>query len=127
MSAIRRIFKPKIKSPSLWSAPAIISAFLFICMIVIFSVESLGLANREKNLEFRRTSLQILAESKVEDKRTGESIINLDNEIKTQVKLDKEQRSEIIAQMLMDAVSDLEHKEYSEGVIHQGEFGYVDI
>lgn len=41
-----------------WSAPAIMSAFLFICMIVIFSIENIGLSNREKNVELRVTSLE---------------------------------------------------------------------
>jgi hypothetical protein len=36
-----------------WSAPTIMTVFIIICMIVIYSVECLGLANKEKNLEFR--------------------------------------------------------------------------
>jgi hypothetical protein len=39
-----------------WSAPAIMGAFIFICMIVIFSFESLGLTNKEKNLQYRITT-----------------------------------------------------------------------
>ena len=36
-----------------WSAPSIMFAFLFVSMLIIFSFESLGLTNRDKNLEIR--------------------------------------------------------------------------
>jgi hypothetical protein len=39
-----------------WSAPTIMTVFIITCMIIIFSFESLGLANKEKNLEFRYTT-----------------------------------------------------------------------
>ena len=39
-----------------WSAPTIMTVFIIVCMIVIYSMESLGLANKEKNLEFRYTT-----------------------------------------------------------------------
>lgn len=36
-----------------WSAPTIMSVFIIICMGCIFSLESLGLLNKEKNLNYR--------------------------------------------------------------------------
>ena len=36
-----------------WSAPTIMSVFIVICMGCIFSLESLGLLNKEKNLNYR--------------------------------------------------------------------------
>lgn len=50
-----RIFSKKINSVRRqnWSAPAIMSAFLLISMIIIFSFETLGLSNKDKNLEVR--------------------------------------------------------------------------
>ncbi len=39
-----------------WSAPTTMGVFIIICMIIVFSFESLGLANKEKNLEFRHTT-----------------------------------------------------------------------
>lgn len=36
-----------------WSAPAVMSVFILICMIVVFSFESLGILNKDKNLEYR--------------------------------------------------------------------------
>lgn len=48
----------KMKSTKSWSAPTFMTVFICICMIIIFSFESLGLTNKDKNLEFRKTSLQ---------------------------------------------------------------------
>ncbi len=39
-----------------WSAPTIMSAFIIVCMIIVYSFESLGLAQKEKNLDFRITT-----------------------------------------------------------------------
>ena len=39
-----------------WSAPTIMGIFIIICMIIIFSFESLGLSNKERNLDNRITS-----------------------------------------------------------------------
>lgn len=42
-----------------WSAPGVMSVFLIICLLVIFSFETLGLTNKEKNVELRVTNLEI--------------------------------------------------------------------
>ncbi len=42
-----------------WSAPAIFSVFITICMIIIYSFETLGLTNKERNLEQRYTTPEI--------------------------------------------------------------------
>jgi hypothetical protein len=39
-----------------WSAPTIMSVFIIICMVVIYSFETVGLLNKEKNLDFRHTT-----------------------------------------------------------------------
>ena len=39
-----------------WSAPTIMAAFILTCMIIIYSFESLGLTNKEKNLDYRISS-----------------------------------------------------------------------
>lgn len=41
-----------------WSAPTTMSVFIIICMIFIFSFESLGLMNKEKNLNMRYDLLE---------------------------------------------------------------------
>ncbi len=42
-----------------WSAPTIMSVFILISMIIVFSFEAIGLAKKEKNLEFRMTTPEI--------------------------------------------------------------------
>ena len=36
-----------------WSAPAIMSVFILICMFLVFSFETIGLFRRETNLDHR--------------------------------------------------------------------------
>jgi hypothetical protein len=39
-----------------WSAPTIMTTFLVICMLFIYSFECIGLLNKEKNLDWRITT-----------------------------------------------------------------------
>ena len=50
------ITKAKYIRKQNWSAPTIMSVFIIICMIIVFSFETMGLANKERNLEFRHTT-----------------------------------------------------------------------
>jgi len=36
-----------------WSAPAIMTVFILICMFVVFSFETIGILRRESNLDHR--------------------------------------------------------------------------
>jgi len=36
-----------------WSAHTIFGMFIFICMIIVFSFETIGLAQKEKNIDLR--------------------------------------------------------------------------
>jgi len=42
-----------------WSAPTVMTVFILISMIIVFSFEAIGLTNKEKNLEFRMTTPEI--------------------------------------------------------------------
>lgn len=39
-----------------WSAPTIMTVFIMFCMFIVFSFESIGILNKERNIEFRTTS-----------------------------------------------------------------------
>jgi hypothetical protein len=39
-----------------WSAPTIMAVFIFVCMIIVYSFEIIGLAKKEKNLIYRNTT-----------------------------------------------------------------------
>ena len=36
-----------------WSAPAVMGAFILICMLLVFGFETLGMLQKEKNLDYR--------------------------------------------------------------------------
>lgn len=42
-----------------WSAPAVMSVFIVSCMLVVFSLETVGLLKREKNLEVRHRTTPV--------------------------------------------------------------------
>ena len=50
-----------------WSAPAIMSTFIIICMIFIFSLETIGVLNKTKNLPYRLNTpdITLLKEDKI--------------------------------------------------------------
>lgn len=64
MSILNKFYDQRMKNINYWSAPAIMTAFLFISMIFIFSIESIGLSNKEKNVELRVTYLEGIENSK---------------------------------------------------------------
>ena len=80
-----------------WSAPTIMSVFIIICMMIIFSFETLGLANKEKNLDYRHTTpekskqlLNIGIKTVSEHiSETGSSNYEISNEIITNKLIDK--------------------------------------
>ncbi len=58
MSFLNKTINRKYKSINTYSSPAIMSALLLISMFIIFSIDVLGLSNREKNVELRITSIE---------------------------------------------------------------------
>lgn len=53
-----------------WSAPAIISAFILTCMIIVYSFESIGLLNKERNLDMRLSNPESLIKTSYKDLKT---------------------------------------------------------
>ena len=39
-----------------WSAPTVMSAFIICCMFMVYSFETIGILNKERNIDFRITS-----------------------------------------------------------------------
>ena len=50
-----------------WSAPAIMSVFILICMLIVYSFEAIGLLNKERNLMLRSTKPETLIKNKYRD------------------------------------------------------------
>lgn len=39
-----------------WSAPTKMTTFVIICMFIVYSFESIGILNKERNIDYRMTS-----------------------------------------------------------------------
>jgi len=39
-----------------WSAPTIMTAFIILCMFMVYSFETIGILNKERNVDFRISS-----------------------------------------------------------------------
>merc|ERR1712151_1084197 len=39
-----------------WSAPTIMTAFIIVCMFMVYSFETIGILNKERNINFRLTA-----------------------------------------------------------------------
>ena len=39
-----------------WSAPTIMGAFIVVCMFIVYSFETIGLLNKERNIDYRVTT-----------------------------------------------------------------------
>ena len=80
-----------------WAGPGKFGVFILLCILVVATFESLGLSNREKNLEFRSVQKIVIPINKmerniVEIQESSESNSNLLNErlkISTQIDLNK--------------------------------------
>jgi hypothetical protein len=61
-----RVYKVRKQN---WSAPAIMTAFIITCMLLIYGMERVGLMNKEKNLVYRDTSpeklIKVISNNKV--------------------------------------------------------------
>lgn len=64
-----------------WSAPAIISAFILTCMIIVYSFESIGLLNKERNLDMRLSNPESLIKTSYKDLKVIYSDKFVSNEI----------------------------------------------
>jgi hypothetical protein len=87
-----------------WSAPAIMSFFILCCMIVIYTVESVGLTNKEKNLEMRSNIPEIVIKKNSISNEDGKIIS--DNNILGNTQHAKEENNyEQMLNILMDGIN----------------------
>jgi hypothetical protein len=58
-----------------WSAPTVMTVFILSCMIIIFSIESLGLSNRNKNLDMRIYSPEKIITSHIKSSKNCSDVV----------------------------------------------------
>jgi len=95
-----------------WSAPTIMAVFITICMIIVYSFESLGLAKREMNLEHRSLApeniIKLVSEEKYKlissksDIDVSNQPIHIFNKFKIFYEKEKENQIENILKILVD-------------------------
>jgi len=95
-----------------WTAPKKLTVFILICMITVLFFETLGLANKERNLEMRKSPIIEISVDKAQ--QTGE-VMNY--EFKSQ-KLNPESlqdiKNQVISQILIEGASQQISNEPSE-------------
>jgi hypothetical protein len=88
-----------------WSAPKKMTLFILICMIVVFSFESLGLTNKEGNLEIRKASVILVQTEGKEINHSPHSDIptqNLAEKLTSITQKTREEKKEKMFQMLIE-------------------------
>ena len=93
-----------------WSAPAIISVFILIMMILVYSFESLGLLNKERNLDLRHTNPENIIKNSYRDMKTMHSEKFKDN-------LTKEKNSDFLNENLLSKINRQAQKNKEEHLI----------
>ena len=103
-----------------WSAPAIMSAFIVVCMIIIYGFELIGLANKEKNLLFRTPTPEKIIKSVSKNYEKLNKCVVFRNEIY----MNKEEKIENIMRILWEGV--LNQNEYIKNIVNN-EKEFYDI
>ncbi len=127
-----------------WSAPTIMSVFIIVCMVFIYSFETIGLLNKEKNLDFRITTpeqskikfkflilvIKTVSDIKINNKITELksvevlSEISLIDQLKKLKKKNKEENLDQMMRILLDGAS--QQYEYLKDQIENSNALYVD-
>ena len=71
MSFSRFVQKPSIKKVAQMPVPVMITVLIFSCMFIVFTIESLGLSNRAKNIEMREVPIENSLLARIEKVRDG--------------------------------------------------------
>jgi hypothetical protein len=58
MSLLKFARKPSLKKVAQMPTPVIITVLILTCMLIVFTIESLGLSNRSKNVELRELKIE---------------------------------------------------------------------
>jgi hypothetical protein len=96
-----------------WSAPKKMTVFILICMILVFSFESLGLTNKEGNLDIRKASVILvqtagnLIDSAPQTEKPLEQVVE---KLVTMTQKQIEEKKGKMFQMLIEGASPTEAK-----------------
>ncbi len=101
--------KAKRIAKQTWAGPGKFAVFIVLCIFVVATFESLGLSNREKNLEFRNLSNMVIATEGSDPAEISYADLNKSTKIKN---LDAE---EINQKIKISALKNIEDKNLERG------------
>jgi hypothetical protein len=101
MSFIKFVKKPNLKNASNVPAPAILTVIILVSIIVIYTMESIGLSNRQRNIELR----QSVVDSNILVKVTKTKTQDLSEEKPriVSIGMNKDDNVDLMTKMLFDA------------------------
>jgi hypothetical protein len=103
MSFIRFVKKPNLKNVSNMNTPAILATLLLISIIFIYTIELIGLSNRQRNIELRQSIIDSNVLTKVSKLKTQDIT---EEKITRIITPSKENNVETMNKILLDAVID---------------------
>jgi hypothetical protein len=114
MSFSKFVRKPSFKIVAQMPIPILITFLIITCMFVVFTMESLGLSNRIKNIELRETPFDKSILTKLNKAREGTQMIDNDDLVNVQRVYVKSliDKQEIHFKMLYESVYDSEDEFY---------------
>jgi hypothetical protein len=101
MSFIKFVKKPNLKNVSNMSTPLILTTLILVSLIVIYTIESIGLSNRQRNIELRQSLVDSNILVKVAKARTQD--LNEEIPHKFNIGMNKDDNVDIMRKMLFDA------------------------
>jgi hypothetical protein len=58
MTLMKFAKKPNFTNAAKMPTPVVVTILILICMVIIFTIESVGLSNRTKNIEMREVNIE---------------------------------------------------------------------
>lgn len=137
-----------------WSAPTVMGVFILICMMLVFGFESLGIAQKEKNLDYRIVTpekcksnffyflLILVIETITKDKissisknkanPTNKDLEVVSERIKVLTMKNKEEQTEQLMNMLVKGAHDQinylkDTQEYMDANLEEDDKSFLDI
>merc|ERR1711934_852052 len=82
-----------------WSAPSVMSAFIIFCMFMVYSFETIGILNKDRNIDFRITTPETNIKTSNVINFSGEII---SDKLKNFSEKNREENLEKIRQIMLD-------------------------
>ena len=95
--------KAKQFAKQTWAGPGKFGVFIILCIIVVATFESLGLSNREKNLEIRNVQNIVFPVTIINEKNKNEELVSIVNN-------EKPNSESLNEKLKMSAKKDFERK-----------------